>query len=133
MVNGVRLLAFLTIPMLGDKHPSEYPRFRDVFAADSEHPEWDGYIHVYTRVGGNNRECGYGEDELYDHSNYVATFDDNYDCTYATYVFSVPGEWRDDWNAVMEGRFEDTSDKYRAQVEKVCPKMIGKLPWSEDS
>ncbi len=131
MVHGVTLATFYLIPMLGDKHPDEYPRFRDVYTSDQDHPEYDNHIHLYTRVGGGNRNCGYGEDELYQHPNYVETFDDESDCTYATYVFSVPEQWKADYAAFIEGRPTDLSPEYRAQAEKVFPRLEGKWPWSE--
>jgi len=83
MVHGVTPAALLILPMLG-KHPDEYPRFRDCFLADQEHPEFDDHIHVFTRVGGGNRGCGFGEEELYKHPEYVTTFDDSFDSTYAS-------------------------------------------------
>ena len=46
------------LPMLGRKQEA-YPRFRDWFVTD------DNNIAIYTRVGGNNRDCGFGEEELY--------------------------------------------------------------------
>lgn len=115
--------------MLGDKHPDEYPRFRNVFLRDKEHPEYDNLIQVYTRVGGNNRGEGYGEEELEAHPNFVATFDDDFDSTYGTYVFDIPEEWKEDFKLVQEGKFLEVSNKYKAQVEKVFPKLKGKLPW----
>ena len=66
LVQGVTSAVFFVLPMLG-KHPDEYPRFRDCFLKDAEHPEYDNHIHVYTRVGGGNRGCDFGEDELYKH------------------------------------------------------------------
>jgi len=139
MMHGVSPLTAFAIPLLGDKRPEEYPRFRDVFASDPEHPEYDQgrgdayYIHLYTRVGGNNRGCGEGETELYDHPQYVATFDDRSDTTYGTYVFRVPAEWIDDWRAVLEGRFSDTSPDYRRKVETMFPTLVAKkwFPWHE--
>lgn len=57
MINGVNLSAFIFLPMLG-KHPNEYPRFRDCFLGEDENS-----IVVFTRVGGGNRKCGFGEEE----------------------------------------------------------------------
>jgi len=122
MIHGVTLATFLVMPMLG-KHPEDYPRFRDCFLSDKEHPEYDDYIHVYTRVGGNNRGEGFGEEELFQHPNFVATFDDSFDSTYATYVFSVPEQWCEDFNCVKEGRIKDISEEYQAEVRRIFPNM----------
>ena len=127
MMNGVNPLSFFLLPMLGDKHPDEYPRFRDVFLNDEEHPEYNGHIHLYTRVGGGNRGEGYGEEDLYDHPNYVTTFDDSFDCTYATYVFSIPEEWKEDCSKILEGKMEEVSKEYQVQVRKVFPKLKEQL------
>jgi len=48
-MNGVNPCVFFILPMLG-KHPEEYPRFRDCFVVDEEHPEYDNCIHIYTRA-----------------------------------------------------------------------------------
>lgn len=55
MMNGTSMATFFVIPMLG-KRPDEFPRFRDCFLNDEEHPEYKNHIHVYTRTGGGNRE-----------------------------------------------------------------------------
>jgi len=54
MMFGVNQATFYILLMLG-KHPEEYPRFRDCFISETEHPQYDNMIHIYTRVGGNNR------------------------------------------------------------------------------
>lgn len=119
MINGVSPATFIFLPMLG-KHPYEYPRFRDCFlTADAQH------ILVYTRVGGNNRNCGYGEEELYKHPNFIKTYDDDFDDTYGYYEFSVPDEWKEDFEALKNG--EKPSQKYIDQMCKVYPKLEEKF------
>ncbi len=134
MLHGVNPLAFMLIPMLGDKHPDEYPRFRDVFLKDPEHPEHDFKIHVYTRVGGGNRGFGYGEDELEQHPEFVETYDDSFDNTYGTYVFNVPEKWKTDFDLLITGKVSETSKEYQAQVRKVFPKLKEHLDsfWGEE-
>ena len=117
MLNGVTPCTFLILPMLG-KHPNEYPRFRDCFIEE-------GQIVVFTRVGGNNRSCGFGEAKLYSHPNFVRTYDDDFDNTYGYYVFSVPDEWKDDFNKLMNG--EKPSERYIEQMCKIFPKLEDKF------
>jgi len=117
MINGISPETFIFLPMLG-KHPSEYPRFRDCFIND-------GMIEVFTRVGGNNRNSGFGEEELYKHPYFVKTYDDDFDNTYGTYVFSVPDEWKDDFNKLMNG--EKPSERYIEQMCKIFPKLEDKF------
>lgn len=126
MVNGVTLSTFLILPMLG-KHPDEYPRFRDCFLKDEEHPEYDNHIHVYTRVGGGNRGGGYGEEELYKHPNFIATFDDSFDNTFATYVFSVPDKWKADFDKLTKGDALAISEEYKTEMKRVYPKLSEKF------
>ncbi len=129
MIHGLNPMTFFLIPMLGDKHADEYPRFRDCFLADAEHPEWDNYIQIYTRVGGGNRGQGYGEDGLMEHPNFVATFDDNFDSTYATYIFSIPDKWKADFDLLINDKMDKISKELKNQIDKVFPKLKGKLPW----
>lgn len=127
MLHGVNPAAFFYLPML-DKHPDEYPRFRDCFLKDGEHPEFDNHIHVYTRTGGGNRE-GYAEEnqEMRSHPNFVADFDDSDDSTYASWVFSIPEKWRPDFDLLRKGELSSVSDDYKKQMVKVFPKLKEKL------
>lgn len=61
-------------------------RFRDCWI-DYEEKE----IGVYTRTGGGNRE-DYPQELLYQSPYFKTTFDDDYDTTYATFVFRFPEE-----------------------------------------
>lgn len=117
MLNGVNPCTFIILPMLG-KHPDEYPRFRDCFIEEDN-------IVVLTRVGGSNRNGGFGEEQLYSHPNFVRTYDDDFDSTYGYYVFSVPDEWKDDFNKLMNG--EKPSERYIEQMCKIFPKLEDKL------
>lgn len=116
MINGVNPATFFILPMLGEKHPDNYPRFRDCFVDNNE-------IHVYTRVGGGNRNCGFGEEELQQHPNYLRDFDDEYDSTYATYVFSIPDEFKNDFDLITFGKIKEISETYKERLYKVYPKL----------
>ena len=98
------------LPMLGRKQ-EEYPRFRDCFVTD------DNNIAIYTRVGGNNRDCGFGEEELYKDENFIRTYDDDFDNTFATYEFKVPNKWKNDFDKIMNNEFNKVSDEYVEYVE----------------
>lgn len=126
LINGVTPATFFILPMLG-RHPDQYPRFRDCFMADADHPEWDDHIHVYTRVGGGNRGQGYGEEALYADPNYVTTFDDGFDSTFATYVFRVPEKWKADYELFKAGRAKEFSEEYKAELWRVYPKLADKF------
>lgn len=123
LVNGMNPSTFFILPMLG-KHPDEYPRFRDCFVGDDETPEYKNCIMVFTRVGGDNREAYADQlDEMYAHPNFVGDFDDDFDSTYATYVFSVPDEWKADFDNIILGAIDKISPEYQAQLRKVFPKL----------
>lgn len=118
MVMGYNSATFFILPFLG-KHPNEYPRFRDCWISDDEKN-----IVVYTRVGGGNRGCGYGEEELYKHPNFISTEDDDFDNTFAEYVFSVPDEWKNDFKVfVSEKSLNELSKEYEELLHKVYPKL----------
>lgn len=119
MINGVNPATFIFLPMLG-KHPDDYPRFRDCFLTDDAQ-----HILVYTRVGGNNRNGGYGEEELYSHPNFIQTYDDDFDNTYGYYEFSIPDEWKEDFETLKNGG--KPSQKYIDQMCKVYPKLEEKF------
>ena len=116
MINGYNPECVIFLPMLG-RESKEYPRFRDCFLTK------DNNIAVYTRVGGGNRNCGFGEEKLYEDENFVKTYDDNYDDTYATYEFKVPDKWQDDFEKIVSGRAAEVSDEYISEVKKMYPKL----------
>ena len=118
MMFGVNPATFYILPMLG-KHPDEYPRYRDCFVNE------ENQIVVMTRVGGNNRKAGYGEEELYKHPNYVSTYDDESDNTYGYYVFSVPEEWKDDFHKIMTK--QKPSEEYIDCICNIYPKIADKI------
>ena len=117
LLNGVNQSTFYILPMLG-MHPENIPRFRDCFVEDRT-------IIVLTRVGGNNRNCGYGEEKLYEHPNFIKTYDSEEDSTYGFYVFSIPEEWEDDFDKLLRG--ERPSEKYIDQMCNVYPKLETKF------
>jgi len=127
MINGVKPATFFILPMLG-KHPDEYPRFRDCFLGDQDHPQYDDHIHVYTRTGGGNRESYKDEiAEMRAMPEYVTDWDDSFDCTYASWVFRVPDRWKEDFVRIKEGNLHAISDEYRAELYRVFPKLREKF------
>lgn len=118
MINGFNPACVFIMPMLGRKQ-EEYPRFRDCFVED-------GKIAIYTRVGGNNRGCGYGEEELYKDPNFVTTYDDEFDSTYATYLFNVPEKWKDDFDKILNSDWEHVSEKYKKYLTEFYPLLAKK-------
>ncbi len=132
MVNGMNPATFFILPMLG-KHPDEYPRFRDCFVGSvalrvvgsEDTPEYNNCIMVYTRVGGDNRESYVDEvAEMQSDPNFVGDFDDDFDCTYATYVFNVPEKWKPDFDLIMVGKFAEVSEEYKSHLKTIFPKLV---------
>ena len=118
LIHGVNPATFLILPMLG-KHPDEYPRFRDCGVTEDHH------ILVLTRVGGGNRNTGYGEEELEQDPHFIKTYDADWDSTYGYYEFKVPEEWQADFDAIINGG--KPSAKYLDQMCKVYPKLEEKF------
>jgi hypothetical protein len=125
MTNGVNPSTFFVLPMLSEKHPDDYPRFRDCFSVVNEKGE--NQIHVLTRVGGANRNQGFGEEELQKHPNFLYDADEEEDNTYATYVFSIPKEWKEDFKRITEGNLKEISQAYQHRLRKVFPKLNDKF------
>lgn len=138
MLNGVNPATLHILPMLG-KHPDEYPRFRDCFVGQLENdkelvdqfgiPEMKSKINkderqisIYTRVGGGNRE-GYIKEieQLRKMPGYVTDYDDDFDNTYATFVFKIPKKWYKDYDRITKD--ELISQEYKDQMIKVFPKL----------
>ena len=114
MLMGFNPSCVVIMPMLGRKQ-DEWPRFRDCFVTEEKN------IAIYTRVGGGNRNCGYGEEELYKDPNFIKTYDDDYDSTYATYEFRVPEKWKNDFDVIVEGNLKSVSDEYYNYVCEFYP------------
>ena len=114
MMNGFNPACVFIMPMLGRKQ-DEWPRFRDCFVNE------EGQIEIYTRVGGGNRGCGYGEEELYKDPNFVTSYDDDFDNTYATYVFNVPEVWKSDFDKIVSGKLGEVSDEYKKYLREFFP------------
>ena len=116
MLMGFNPACVVIMPMLGRKQ-EEYPRFRDCFITE------EGNIAIYTRVGGGNRDCGYGEDELYKDENFITTYDDEFDSTYGTYEFKVPEKWKPDFDLIVSGKGNEVSKEYIDYVKVFYPKL----------
>lgn len=113
MINGFDPACVFIMPMLGRKQ-DEYPRFRDCFVED-------GKIAIYTRVGGGNRNCGFGEEKLYEDPYFVSTYDDEFDSTYATYLFDVPEKWKSDFDKILDSDWEHVSEEYQKYLSDFYP------------
>lgn len=116
MINGFNQACVIILPMLGRK-PEDYPRFRDCFVVNNSE------IGIFTRVGGNNRNCGFGEEELLKDPNFLRTFDDSFDSTYGFYIFRVPDKWKKDFDLICGDRTKEVSDEYVNYVKEFYPKL----------
>lgn len=140
MIYGVNQAAFYILPMLEDKHPELYPRFRDCFVgrmkrSESEKDEYGLPIRdmvdedkkimdVYLRIGGDNR-IDYQEEItlMRNNINYIEDYDDSYDETFANFIFSIPEEFIADFDLINENKIKETSQKYRDRLYSVYPKL----------
>ena len=137
MVYGCQPATFNILPMLG-KHPDDYPRFRDCFIGklSNDYDNLDQFdiparahgeeelISVYTRVGGNNRESYKEEIKiLREMEGYVEDYDDDFDSTFATFIFKVPSKFKTDFNKIKAGKLVDISEEYKNLMFKVYPKL----------
>ena len=121
---GYNQACILLAPMLTDENPqSFFPRFRDCHIGEDNES-----IEIFTRVGGGNRE-DYDDaiETLRAMPTYVEDYDDDFDCTYATFVFGVPDEWRKDFDTIKASRFCDLegslSKAYVERMQTCYPKL----------
>lgn len=117
MIHGYNPACFWIMPMLGRKE-DEWPRFRDCYVEEKDGLQ---LIAIYTRVGGNNRNCGFGEEELYKDPLFVETVDDDFDNTYATYYFKVPEKWKADFDLILAGKEKEVSKEYQEYLKEFFP------------
>lgn len=83
LVHGENSAAGLLLAILGTDR-TKVPRYRDCWYAD-------GQIAIHTRTGGGNRDDYEAEnDALTLLPGYAYDEDDDFDCTYATFYYSVP-------------------------------------------
>jgi len=86
----------------------DFERFRDCWVSDGE-------IHVYTRLGGGNRE---DYEPVYAkmkaHPQYLSDQDDDYDCTYATFRFSFPPEYAEQLAALGSDSAPSGAERWAA-------------------
>lgn len=75
----------------------------------------DGEIVIHARTGGGNRE-DYPNQILTSNPYYLRDYDDDFDCTYATYHFSIPEEHKE---------IEATENKEARAVYGDAPTAIG--------
>jgi hypothetical protein len=125
MLFGVKPTTIFALPLIGDGyHPDSWPRFRDCFVGDDEHPEYDDKIIIYTRTGGNNRETyEEGNEWIRSLPGFITDYDDSFDSTFACWVFEKPEEWLNDIELVLQGNFKDTSPEYKQRLRQVYPKL----------
>lgn len=120
MLFGRNPASKLLLAML-DLTEGDTGRFRDCYL--QEDPENGLVIVIYTRNGGGNREAY--EDvtsALQDHEEYITDYDDDFDNTYASYVFSVPEKFKETAKELAKlGAKQDMSpaDKFKALIEKL--------------
>ncbi len=127
LLNGVNPVAFFVLPMLGH-HPGDFPRFRDCFIGDEEHPEYENHIIVFTRTGGGNRESYEAQNDwIRSLPGFVTDYDDSFDCTFACWVFDPPFIWKSDFEKFVAGNAMGFSQEYIAEMKRVYPKLTEKL------
>ena len=113
-------------------------RFRDIRVDETGEK-----IILYTRNGGGNRECyegwEYGESGckecedsdiclphkisiLRTHPNYIRDYDDDFDCTYAYFEFSVPDDYKDAMKllSIKQGKPITISEKFSWMTEEMA-------------
>lgn len=126
LINGFSPACLLIMPMLG-RRQDEWPRFRDCHIAKSGDTR---EIHIFTRVGSANQNCGFGEEALYEDQNFLRFEDWEEDITYGTYIFKCPKEWEKDFDRIIAGNMSELSQEYYEMQSKFWEKgeeMVAKI------
>jgi len=88
MLFGRNPSADILLAMLGITQ-AEVPRFRDCFLDDQNH------IVIHTRTGGGNRDDYESQNTaLTLVPGYISDSDDDFDCTYADFLYAIPEKFR---------------------------------------
>lgn len=101
---------------------SEIARFRDCYIKE-------GDVIIYTRTGGGNRECYSSNDEhsdcyhtfndkLTEKPNFVTDYDDDFDSTYAYFVFAPLAQYKD-LAISLESNEPGVGEKFSDLIEKM--------------
>jgi hypothetical protein len=117
---GLNPSSHLLLAML-NLSKNDVGRFRDCYLKRND----DGLLNivVYTRNGGGNRE-DYEEvtEALQHHPAYLSDRDDDFDSTYAAYVFSVPDRFKEtavELEKLGAAPTEEPMDKFQKLIEKL--------------
>lgn len=142
-LHGKNPLSIIILKVLGlDDSTEKVGRFRDIWISKDRNE-----IILYTRNGGGNRECweyegcvdiGNVDDplkhdpkclvrvnyELTKHPLYLRDFDDEYDCTYASFVFKMPDKFKELLTTLAAIEPRMTNDKsLREKTQNVLDKI----------
>lgn len=122
IINWVNPATFIVLPIL-DIHADNIWRFRDCFIWS----EWKSIL-IYTRLWWWNREYHKKDiEKLRNIKWFIKDYDDDFDCTYATFEYSVPKEFEKDFNLIKKWKVKDISEKLKGQIIKIYPKLEKEL------
>jgi len=132
MLFGVNPLAGTVLSALNFSQ-DQIPRLRDAYF-DAE----ENQLVIYTRTGGGNREVyeefndenedGPWNSTMQEHPNFIRDEDDDFDCTYAYFYFSIPESF-----APLFKTFKDLGAGKDANPTERFAKMIEDLSNGGDS
>ena len=113
-----RLLAAINL------NADDVPRIRDVYV-NAEMTE----VTVHTRTGGGNREAYEAEnDALCAHPLYLRDSDDDFDSTYADFVFALPPEEKDKILAEVDAFLSEVPEAERETKRSEAIQTISVTP-----
>jgi len=141
LMHGMHPLAGILLGVAGLDHRT-LGRFRDCYLGRSESGELE--IHVFTRNGGGNREhfrdgpagmeCGCYGCVITHHApkmpGYVRDFDDEFDSTYATIVFSIPEKVRPALEGLVQERPDSVPASHQERFEAFMKKIKERIQTS---
>ena len=131
MLNGVTRATFFVAPLLFGHPQGNIARFRNCFLLDRDRPEYINHIFIYTRLGGGNRK-DYLDDiaRMQAHECYVEDYDDDFDNTYATFVFKRPDKFIKDIDSYRKGELHNTSKEYQNIILSTFPSIADQIKYA---
>ena len=142
-------LAIAASIVLGYNVQEKFPRFRDIFTGDTHMPkEFRGVGHdviIYTRMGGDNRECW----DQWNKKNYdpqtcacpacsasklekevcVGRYDDDFDCTFSCFLIKFTPEQKALFDKIIKSKNVDELKmipEFMEGIKILFPKMYDK-------
>lgn len=128
LMYGMNPMTMFIVPALFGVHPEKLPRYNDCFAVQEED---DVVLEILSRTGKPSR-WDYDVSIFTEHPDFIGIREklvkpEFTDDTYAYYLFKIPEKHRGDLLLAITGKIQLTSDKFKALIHSIFPKIEKQL------